>query len=441
MVASNTIKELVGRVPDLEKAAQASETDMNKRRDDRWREGKLTGPDWQTAQQQIFDPILAAGAQGIVEVINMLQANESGSDYKARYVLHGLTVYVSCTGAGQRRKMLAQALASQLDTNRPKSIKGFLIRELQGFAGPEVVESIGLRLSDDELCADAAAALQVIRDGATAQLLKALPQCAGRARLTVIQTLGELGDTESLPALRQAIEDADRDVREMALWALNKLSASEKVDTDNKLTDAERLAGWKLLFNGEDHTGWMTNKGPEIKTPIEDGCLLPYKSGGYIVVHEQQWENFILQCDVKMTPPACNSGVFFRVSSLKNPVHSGFEMAVNRGGKGLHSFGAVYDLVPSRDNFLRGLGKFDTVQIKCLGPTIDVHVNGRLTAEMNCDEWPHKGRRPDDTKHKFKTAIKDLPHRGYLGFQDHGKKVWYKNVKLLELNLDGSTKK
>ena len=30
-------------------------------------------------------------------------------------------------------------------------------------------------------------------------------------------------------------------------------------------------------------------------------------------------------------------------------------------------------------------------------------------------------------------AIKDFAQKGYLGFQDHGNKVWYKNVKLLEL--------
>lgn len=440
MVDSHRIKELVSRIPDLEKAVQSPDADMQRRRDNRFREGKLTGPAWETAQE-IFDPLLTAGSRGIVQVIDMLQAPENINDYKARYVLHGLTVYVGRKGTDQQRLLLARALASQLSTNRPKSVQAFLIQELQGFAGPEVVESIGALLSDDELSADAAAALTVIRTGAAAQCIQALPHATGRARLSVIQVMGELGDAESLTVLQKAAEDENRDVQQMALWALRKLSVSTAVDTDNQLTDAEKLAGWKLLFNGKDHSGWMTNKGGQIRTPIEDGCLLPYKSGGYIVVHERQWSDFILECDVKMTPPASNSGVFFRVSDLKNPVHTGFEMAVNRGGRGLHSFGAIYDLVPSRANLLRGPGKFDTVQIKCLGPTIEVHVNGRLTAKMNCDEWPHYGKRPDDTKHKFKTAIKDLPHRGYLGLQDHGKKVWYKNVKLLELNPDGFTKK
>ena len=65
-------------------------------------------------------------------------------------------------------------------------------------------------------------------------------------------------------------------------------------------------------------------------------------------------------------------------------------------------------------------------------------VNGKLVAEMNCDDFDEPGVCPDGKKHKFKLggkprAVKDFARTGYLGFQDHGHKVWYKNVKLLEL--------
>ena len=46
----------------------------------------------------------------------------------------------------------------------------------------------------------------------------------------------------------------------------------------------------------------------------------------------------------------------------------------------------------------------------------------------------------DGQKHKYKLkgeprAVKDFARKGYLGFQDHGHKVWYKNVKIRELEL------
>lgn len=203
---------------------------------------------------------------------------------------------------------------------------------------------------------------------------------------------------------------------------------------DNELTEAEKREGWLLLFNGKDHTGWKCNNDKPIATPIEDGCLLPYKSGGYIVIHEKQFGDFILKCDVKMTPPACNSGIFLRVSDLKNPVFSGFEIAIDKSGDGYHDFGAVYDLVkPQPAAKLKGEDQWDSVMVKCQGPLMEVTVNGDVVSRINCDEFVEKSLRPDGTKHKFGNVVKDLPRVGYLGFQDHGKKVWYKNVKLLEL--------
>jgi hypothetical protein len=203
---------------------------------------------------------------------------------------------------------------------------------------------------------------------------------------------------------------------------------------DNELTADEKAAGWKLLFNGKDHTGWMCSNGKEIASPIEDGSLVPHKSGGYLVVHKQQFGDFILTCDVKMGE-VCNSGVFFRVGDLKDPVQTGFEIQVMHGtGTGYHDFGSIYDLVKPSANPNRGPGEWNTIKLTCRGPYISVEVNGEKVAEMNCDEWTEPGKRLDGSKHKFKMAVKDFPRKGYLGFQDHGHKVWFKNVKILELD-------
>lgn len=203
---------------------------------------------------------------------------------------------------------------------------------------------------------------------------------------------------------------------------------------NNQLTPAEKKAGWKLLFNGEDADGWMCNNG---KTPsdsvIENGTLMPYKSGGYVLIYKKPFGDFILKCDVKM-PERCNSGIFFRIGNPKDPVQTGFEVQVmNSKGKGRHDFGAIYDLVAPSKNNLKPTGEWNAVEIKCVGPHISVKVNGEQVAAMNCDKWTVPGKRLDGSKHKFRKAIKDFPRKGYLGFQDHGAKVWYRNVKVLEL--------
>jgi len=212
------------------------------------------------------------------------------------------------------------------------------------------------------------------------------------------------------------------------------LLSSPSWAADNELTGKEKEAGWKLLFNGRDHTGWMCNNGKEIAAPIEDGALVPWKSGGYLIVHEKQFGDFVFKCDVKMAQPKCNSGIFFRVGNLKNPVQTGLEVQVLSGqGTGYHQFGAIYDLVKTTENPANGPGEWDTVEIRCEGPHVQVKINGKVVSKMNAEEFTEPNKRPDGSRHKFKTPVKDFPRKGYIGFQDHGQKCWYKNVKILEL--------
>jgi hypothetical protein len=202
---------------------------------------------------------------------------------------------------------------------------------------------------------------------------------------------------------------------------------------DNELTLEEKAAGWQLLFNGHDYTGWRCNTGEPIASKIENASLVPHKSGGYLIIYEKEFGDFVLKCDVKMDTD-CNSGVFFRVSNPHSPVQTGFEVQVaSEIGTGYHDYGAIYDLVPPK-KFDKPLSPdWNSITVMCKGPRIDVEVNGQHVAALNCDEWtvPHFG--PDGRRNKFSRAIKDFSRTGYLGFQDHGHKVWFKNVKLLDL--------
>lgn len=219
----------------------------------------------------------------------------------------------------------------------------------------------------------------------------------------------------------------------IALFAM--LLTSQATAADNELTEEEKAAGWQLLFNGRDHEGWSCTNGKPIATPIEEGCLAPYKAGSYIIIYDKKkFGDFTLRCDVKMGDAGCNSGVFFRVGVPKNPVNTGFEAQVEDSKEpGLHSFGAIYDLVAPSKNANRGPGEWNTIEITCRGPEISVKVNGEDVAHMNCDDYPKPGLRPDGTRHKFLSAIAKMPREGFIGFQDHNHPVWFKNVKILEL--------
>ena len=73
-----------------------------------------------------------------------------------------------------------------------------------------------------------------------------------------------------------------------------------------------------------------------------------------------------------------------------------------------------------------------------LGGGTSLKLNGELVCEMDADEFDQPGERAIEGDHKYKLkgekrAVKDFARKGYLGFQDHGHPVWYKNVKLLPL--------
>jgi 3-keto-disaccharide hydrolase len=203
---------------------------------------------------------------------------------------------------------------------------------------------------------------------------------------------------------------------------------------DNELTAAEKADGWRLLFDGKTTKGWENDNKKPLKAKVEDGTLNPHGSGGYIVVYDKPFGDFVFQCDVKLDKPECNSGIFVRTGDLKDPVQTGLEVQlITDKTADVHGFGALYDLVAPSKNASHGPGKWDTVEIRCVGPKISVTVNGENVASLKCDEWSEPGKRPDGTTTKFKKAVRDFPRKGYIGLQDHGHNAWFKNIKVRQL--------
>ena len=201
---------------------------------------------------------------------------------------------------------------------------------------------------------------------------------------------------------------------------------------DNELTDQEKKDGWILLFDGKTPEGW-TNLKP---ANIEDGCINPNKSGNYVTFAKEKYGDFVLSCDFKVSK-GCNSGIFIRTGEAKDPVQTGIEIQVfDSAGKdkmSKHECGAIYDLVAPTKNTMKPVGEWNHIEITCDKNKIKVALNGEAIAEMDLDQWAEAGKSLDGTKNKFAKALKDFPREGLLGFQDHGKPAWFKNIKLKKL--------
>jgi len=221
------------------------------------------------------------------------------------------------------------------------------------------------------------------------------------------------------------------------LWVTQPLRAEGADTKDNTLTEAEKAAGWRLLFDGKTHDGWMNSDGSRPRTPVEQGALNPHRAGHYMLVHTQSWADYVLVLDFKISPK-CNSGIFLRTASLtprpgKDVGFNGLEIAIDdTTGAGFHDTGALYDLSKPLRNAMKAVGEWNHIEISVRGSRIDVVLNGEAVNHVDLDRFTTPNRRPDGTEHKFDVVYRDHPRRGYIGLQDHGSPCWYKNIKLLE---------
>jgi hypothetical protein len=222
--------------------------------------------------------------------------------------------------------------------------------------------------------------------------------------------------------------------RTLAIVAIGLLALPARA-ADNELTAQEKADGWLLLFDGKSLDGWMTSSGKPSKTPVEDGCINPHRSGGYMMVHKKKWGDFVLSLDFKISK-GCNSGIFVRTYSLKarpgkDVGFNGLEVAIDdTRGAGYHDTGAIYDLVKPKKQAMKPVGQWNHIVVTCNKNLIEVELNGEKITRMDLDEWTKANVRPDGTKHKFDIAYKEHPRTGYIGLQDHGSPCWFKNIKL-----------
>jgi len=98
--------------------------------------------------------------------------------------------------------------------------------------------------------------------------------------------------------------------------ALTVAAAVRLPAAENTLTDEEKAAGWKLLFNGNDLNGWHNFKREGVRPgwQVKDGalvCVDPHNAGDIVTTDQFGW--FELQLDYNISAGG-NSGIMFHVT-------------------------------------------------------------------------------------------------------------------------------
>ena len=172
-------------------------------------------------------------------------------------------------------------------------------------------------------------------------------------------------------------------------------------DMANTLTDAEREAGWMLLFDGTTTDGWRGFKKPSMPDgwQARDGALARVSQAGDIVTAEQ-FDNFELRLEWKVEQGG-NSGIFFHVSEDAEAVwHSGPELQVlddayhPDGRSTMTSAGSDYALHGVTRDVTKPVGEWNAVRILVDGSHVEHWMNGEKIVEYELwsPEWGAVGR-------------------------------------------------
>jgi alpha-3'-ketoglucosidase len=213
----------------------------------------------------------------------------------------------------------------------------------------------------------------------------------------------------------------------------------------------EPVAEWVSLFDGKTSDGWRgygQEAFPEKGWEIKDGVLHVMSSGkgeaggGGDIITTKKFKSFELSLEWKVSAGG-NSGIFYltqekpdqaiwksspEMQILDNEKHPDGKLGVD----GNRRAGALYDLIPCSPETVNSVGEWNHIKIMVYKGTVVHWMNGENVLEYHLwtDDWKAMVL---NSKFKDYPDFLDLATEGYIGLQDHGDDVWFRNIKIREL--------
>ncbi len=229
----------------------------------------------------------------------------------------------------------------------------------------------------------------------------------------------------------------------------DKEAVAEEIAEPNTLTQAEIDAGWVLLFDGKTSTGWRgygMESFPDSGWIIQDGTLMCKGSGrgeaggvGGDIMTVKKYKWFELKYEWKISEGG-NSGVFYLAQERDDQRiwYAAPEMQIvdnlnhPDGRDEIHCAGSMYGLYPAPKDAVKPLGEWNQASILVFKGTVEHVLNGKklFQAHLWTPEW---NARVDTSKFMdFNPGFANVADEGYIGLQDHGDDVWFRNIKIKE---------
>jgi hypothetical protein len=219
----------------------------------------------------------------------------------------------------------------------------------------------------------------------------------------------------------------------------------------NALSAKEKNMGWVLLFNGRDFSGWRQCNSTEMAKNwvIEDGAMKVFTaegknpgqgSNGDIIYAVKKFKNFELSIDWKVSKMG-NSGIFYYVREVPDqPIYyaapevqvlDNVDATDNKIAS--HLAGSLYDMIAADPKTVKPAGEWNNIVIRVNNGKVTHTQNGVKVVKYEL--WTQKwDAMVANSKFKsFPGFTEGIAKEGYIGLQDHGYPIWFRNIKIREL--------
>ena len=229
--------------------------------------------------------------------------------------------------------------------------------------------------------------------------------------------------------------------------------------------------GYIVIFDGTSLDGWRGYGKDHVpaRWTIEDGCLKFTGTGagesqsgdGGDIIFTKKFKNFEMKFDWKISKGG-NSGVFYLAQEVTTKKEDGtvqyepiyisapeYQILDNAnhpdaklGKDNNRQSASLYDMIPAVPQNQNPFGEWNTGSVMVYQGTVVHGQNGANVVEYHLwtPQWTELLQASKFSQEKWPLAFELLNnlggenHEGYIGFQDHGNDVWYRNIRVKVLD-------
>ena len=230
--------------------------------------------------------------------------------------------------------------------------------------------------------------------------------------------------------------------------------------------------GYIYIFNGKTLEGWRGYGKDKVpgKWTIDNGAIKFNGSGGGEaqdndggdLIFAHKFKNFELEFEWKVAKGS-NSGVFYLAQEVegKDPKTGNYRLEpiyisapeaqildnenhpdAKLGKNGNRQSLSLYDMIPAKPQNSKPFGQWNTGKIMVYKGTVVHEQNGENVLEYHLwtQQWTDMLQASKFSQEKWPLAFELLNNtggekrEGYIGLQDHGDDVWFRNVRIKVLD-------